>query len=78
MVIEENTYILNRFQRNVSFFYGSLYKELEKNRKQLDSPTREKLSHNGSVLQFTKLRNATFIRHTWPKQKIHNIHMLNI
>lgn len=63
MVIEENMYILNRFQRNVSFFYGSLYKELEKNRKQLDSSTREKPSHNGSVLQFTKLRNATFIGH---------------
>lgn len=79
MVIEENMYILNRFQRNVrSFFYGSLYKELEKNRKQLDSSTREKPSHNGSVLQFTKLRNATLIRHIWPKQKIHNIHILNI
>lgn len=51
MVIEENMYILNRFQRNVSFFYGSLYKELEKkNRKQLDSSTREKPSHNGSVV----------------------------
>lgn len=78
MVIEENMYILNQFQRNVSFFYGSLYKELEKNRKQLDSSTREKPSHNGSVLQFTKLRNATFIRHIWPKQKIHSVHVLNI
>lgn len=78
MVIEENMYILNRFQRNVSFFYGSLYKELEKTQEAIRFINSWKTSHNGSVLKFTKLRNATLIRHIWPKQKIHNIHILNI
>lgn len=79
MVIEKKTCTFSTDFKGMFHFSMALYtKSLKKNRKQLDSSTREKLSHNGSVLQFTKLRNATFIGHIWPKQKIRNIHVLNI
>lgn len=85
LVLKNNKWLLKKtctfstdFKGMFHFSMALYTKSLTKNRKQLDSSTREKPSHNGSVLQFTKLRNATFIRHIWPKQKIHNIHTLNI
>lgn len=70
LVLKNNKWLLKKtctFSTNFKgmfHFSMALYtKSLTKNRKQLDSSTREKPSHNGSVLQFTKLRNAAFIRH---------------
>lgn len=85
LVLKNNKWLLKKtctfstdFKGMFHFSMALYTKSLKKNRKQLDSSTREKPSHNGSVLQFTKLRNAAFIGHIWPKQKIHNVHMLNI
>lgn len=82
LVLKNNKWLLKKtctfstdFKGMFHFSMALYTKSLKKNRKQLDSSTREKPSHNGSVVQFTKLRNATFIRHTSGQNKKYIMYM---